>query len=71
MDGNLPRYYTDRDGNGNWLVCDRHKAKMHGDVIAMFHTRKQAREKMQALNEEDRQDRHIDNGTTTGHGETI
>ena len=65
----LPRYYVAQSASGNWVVCDRRKIKMHGDVVNGYPTRIQARRRAEELNKEDRQERTVD--TQTGAGETI
>lgn len=64
-----PRYYIDREGGGAWVVCDRRKQKLHGDVVERHKTRGIARGRARKLNFEDAQERNAD--TQTGARETI
>jgi hypothetical protein len=68
MNSHLPRYYVMQSA-GKWLVLDRTKYKLQNDEVASFATRKEARQKAQELNNEERHERAVDRNAHAG--ETI
>ena len=63
------RYYV-RQSTTNWHVMDRLAIRDHSDVVGIFPTRREARDRARELNNETHSDKRADQQLTVD-GETI